>query len=391
MKKFFRLAGILLVGLAGLLPLRAQDVEPAAEKVQFVLFVHPSCLHCNKLKHEYWGKLKAKYKDKVSFSEYDITQEGNHFIFSETAEAYGIDRDHLGYPAAAVGSTFLIGYPTEIGTYAESAIEKALLLHEKTIVKTAACNTDSARQAFSQITFWAIVGAGLVDGINPCAFAVIVFFISFLTVYKYNRREIILVGTAYCVAVFCAYLLLGIGLFKFLYALRGFAYVIKTFYILTSGLCLLFFVLCLYDLWIYIKTKKSDGMLLQLSLSNKTRIHKIMGFFLRDKRKSTWRLTLSALAVGFGVSLVEAVCTGQVYVPTCVLIMKDPAFRMQAIFYLVLYNLMFIVPLVAVFVLALVGCESKLFNDFLKKHLGLMKLLLCAVFLVLFLLLCGNV
>lgn len=391
MKRFTGLIGIFLLGLAGGLPLSAQDAAPAAEKVQFALFVSPSCVHCNKLKREYWEQLKEKYKDKVSFSEYDITQEGNHFIFSETAKAYGIDQKHLGYPAAAVGSTFLMGYPTEIGTYAESAIEKALLLHEKTTIKTAACTTDHARQAFSQITFWAIIGAGLVDGINPCAFAVIVFFISFLTVYKYNRREIILVGTAYCVAVFCAYLLLGIGLFKFLYALRGFSYVTKVFYIVTAGLCLLFFFLGLYDLWIYIKTKKSDGMLLQLSLSNKTRIHKIMGFFLRDKGKSTWRLTISALAVGFGVSLVEAVCTGQVYVPTCVLIMKDPAFRVQAIFYLVLYNLMFILPLVAVFVLALLGCESKRFNDFLKRHLGLMKVLLCAVFLGLFLLLYGNV
>ena len=76
--------------------------------------------------------------------------------------------------------------------------------------------------------------------------------------------------------------------------------------------------------------------------------------------------------------------------PTCVLIMQDPAFRVRAVFYLVLYNLMFIVPLVAVFVLALLGYESQGFNTFLKKHLGITKLLLCAVFLGLFVLLLGN-
>lgn len=389
-----KLLGLLVIGLWGIglgLPLNAQPADDTVQKVHFALFVSPSCVHCNKLKQEYWGKLKEKYKDTVTFTEYDITQQGNNLIFAETAKAYGIKKDQLGYPAAAVGSTFLMGYPTEIGTYAEEAIEKARLLNEKTIVKTAACSTENAQQAFKQITFWAIVGAGLVDGINPCAFAVIVFFISFLTVYKYSRKEILIVGIAYCVAVFCAYLLLGVGLFKFLYAMRGFTYVIKAFYILTAGLCLVFFVLGIYDFCLYAKTKKSDGMLLQLPLSLKTRIHKIMGFFLRDKSKSTWRLTLSALAVGFGVSLVEAVCTGQVYVPTCVLIMKDPSFRVQAMFYLVLYNLMFIVPLVSVFVLALLGCESKKFNDFLKNHLGVMKILLCGVFFGLFLLLCSNV
>lgn len=382
LRKIFFLA-VLLLGVG--------SEAYATEKVEFALFVSPTCVHCNKLKREFWDQLKQKYQDRVHFTEYDITQEGNHLIFQETAKAYGIPRHKLGYPAAAVGSEFLMGYPTQIGTYAENAIEKALALNEKTNVQIHSGGVENAARAFEQITFWAIIGAGLVDGINPCAFAVIVFFISFLTVYKYTRREIVIVGLAYCAAVFCAYLLLGLGVFKFLYAMRGFSYVIKIFYILTAGLCLVFFFLSVYDFWVYFKTKKSDGMLLQLSLSSKTRIHKIMGFFLRDKEENTWRLMVAALAVGFCVSIIEAVCTGQVYVPTCVLIMQDPAFRARAISYLVLYNVMFIVPLVVVFVLALLGYESKTFNDWLKKHLGLTKICLCLVFLGLFLLLLGNI
>lgn len=383
MKKIMMLAALCLAAVSGF----------AANKVEFALFVSPSCVHCNKLKAEYWGTLKEKYKDTVNFTEYDVTTPQGNLIFNQTAAAYNVPERERGYPAAAVGSTYLMGYPTEIGTYAEAAIEKAKLGNEKTnVVKVAQQDVmQEAQAAFQKITFWAIIGSGLVDGINPCAFAVIVFFISFLTVYKYNRREIILVGVSYCAAVFLAYLLLGLGVFKFLYAMRGFTYVIKTFYILTAGLCLLFFVLSVYDFIVYKKTKKSDGMLLQLSLGNKTRIHKIMGFFLRDKQKSTLRLVLAALAVGFCVSLVEAVCTGQVYVPTCVLIMQEPQFRTCAALYLVLYNLMFILPLVVVFVLALLGYESKGFNDFFKKHLGLTKILLCLVFLALFVLLLGNI
>ena len=181
------------------------------EKVEFALFVSPTCVHCNKLKREYWPVLKEKYKDAVHFTEYDITVPGNNLIFTDTAHAYGLNDKQIGYPAAAVGSTFLVGYPTEIGTYAAAAIEKAQILHEKTnVVLNARENTEEAVRAdFQKITFWAIIGAGLVDGVNPCAFAVIVFFISFLTVYKYNRREIILVGSAYCLAVFVAYFLLG--------------------------------------------------------------------------------------------------------------------------------------------------------------------------------------
>lgn len=383
MKKFLVAAALCVAALSAF----------AVDKVEFALFVSPSCVHCNKLKAEYWGKLKEKYKDTVNFTEYDITTAQGNLAFNQTAAAYNVPESERGYPAAAVGSTYLSGYPTEIGVYAEAAIEKARMLGEKTNVVTVAQQDvmKEAKSAFQKITFWAIIGSGLVDGINPCAFAVIVFFISFLTVYKYNRREIILVGTSYCLAVFVAYLLLGLGVFQFLYAMRGFAYVIKGFYILTAAVCLLFFVLSVYDFIIYKKTKKSDGMLLQLSLGNKTRIHKIMGFFLRDKQKSTVRLVLAALAVGFCVSLVEAVCTGQVYMPTCVLILQDPELRTCATLYLVLYNLMFIVPLVAVFVLALLGYESKGFNDFFKKHLGLTKILLSLVFLALFILLVQNI
>ena len=386
MKKILRvlLGAVLLVGGAA----AAQaEVKLAEDKPNFVLFVSPSCVHCNKLKAEYWPGLKEQDKDSVNFIELDISQGGNNLIFAETAKAYGVQE--MGYPAAAIGSTFLMGYPTEIKTYADAAIEKAMLLNEKTtLVQT---DAQDPQKAFSKITLWAIIGSGLVDGINPCAFAVIVFFVSFLTVYKYTRKEIIVVGTAYCAAVFAAYVLIGLGLFKFLYAMSGFANVIKGFYILTAAVCLLFFVLALYDFWVYKKTGKAEKMLLQLPTNLKVRIHKIMGFFLREKHDSSIRLTLAALAVGFAVSLVEAVCTGQVYLPTVVLIMQDPAFRVKAWLFLLLYNLMFIFPLVLIFVLSILGYESKGFNNFLKKHLGLMKLLLCCVFLGLFLLLLGNI
>lgn len=371
--------------LSCVLALFATSVGIAAQTVEFAVFVSPTCVHCKHFENEYLPVLQEKYKDQVHFSLYDISKDNNNLRLQETAKLFG---KTPAYPTAIVGDTYMIGYPHEIKTYAENAIEKARLLGQPT--QLAAVKQDT-KAAFSKITFWAIIGAGLVDGINPCAFAVIVFFVSFLTVYRYTRREIIIVGSSYCVAVFAAYVLIGLGLFQFLYAMKGFYWVIKAFYILTAGLCLIFFVLALYDFWIYKKTGRSEKMLLQLPQNLKVRVHKIMHFFLRDKQDNVWRLMLAALAVGFCVSLVEAVCTGQVYLPTVVLIMQDPAFRLKAVVYLLLYNLMFIVPLISVFALAIAGYESKTFSDLLKKHLGLTKLLLCVVFLGLFLLLAGNI
>ena len=92
------------------------------------------------------------------------------------------------------------------------------------------------------------------------------------------------------------------------------------------------------------------------------------------------RLFAAAFVVGIMVSVIEAVCTGQVYVPTLAYIMKDPALRAKALAYLLLYNLMFIVPLVAVFALSLAGCSSERFSGFFKRRLGAAKLLLAALF-----------
>ena len=92
------------------------------------------------------------------------------------------------------------------------------------------------------------------------------------------------------------------------------------------------------------------------------------------------KLIVSALITGFLVSLLEAVCTGQVYLPTISFVLKSTTLKLQALGYLLLYNIMFIVPLIIIFVLALLGTSSQQFANFLKKHLGLIKILMIVLF-----------
>ena len=60
-----------------------------------------------------------------------------------------------------------------------------------------------------------------------------------------------------------------------------------------------------------------------------------------------------------------------------------PEMRGQALLYLALYNVMFIVPLIVVFILAYYGTSSKQFTDFLRKHAGAVKIGMAIVFLLL--------
>ena len=360
-----------------------------AQPTQALLFTAPWCPHCQHLKADGFIEHFRNTNPDIPLYTYDLSNPQNTLFFHEVTKAYQTKSE--GIPLLVVGDTVLQGYPTQIG----SGLEKALIQarqNNETLRVTLPGATDgdlaAQEQFFNQLTLWTIIGAGLVDGINPCAFAVIVFFVSFLAAYKYTKKEIVVVGTAYCAAVFLAYVLMGLGVFHMLYALEGFRYAALIIQWGIIALCAVFFVLCVYDFIIYQKTKKSEKMLLQLSKNQKTFIHKIMRTFLKDKQNSLWRLLIAAFVVGFVVSGVEAVCTGQVYLPTIRVILKEAnAYFFKAAAYLLIYNLMFIAPLVVVFVLTLCGKESAAFNNWLKAHLGLSKFLLCCVFFVLLLLL----
>ncbi len=371
-----------------------------AKVIEAHLFTAPWCPHCQHLKKDgFIESFRAKYKGQVVLYDHDITQGTNNILFQEKIKQHPGAKP--GIPALFIGDELLQGYPTSIGTKTDETLQKLLPQNvaqapqEITPSVTASPEEQLAPSAlarhedfFNQITLWTIIGAGLVDGINPCAFAVIVFFVSFLAAYKYSKKEIIVVGTAYCSAVFLAYVLMGLGVFRVLYALESFRTVALFIQWGIVGLCALFFVLCVYDFIIYQKTKQSEKMLLQLSRNQKTFIHKVMRTFLKDKQNSLWRLLIASFVVGFVVSGVEAVCTGQVYLPTIRVILKEAhQYFFKAAAYLLIYNLMFIAPLVLVFILTLCGKESATFNNWLKKHLGLSKFLLCCVFLGLLILL----
>ena len=93
------------------------------------------------------------------------------------------------------------------------------------------------------------------------------------------------------------------------------------------------------------------------------------------------RLVLSAIVTGFMVSLLEAVCTGQLYLPTITFILKTTSLKLKAFTYLLVYNIMFIIPLIAIFLLALFGVTSGQFAQFIRKHMVSIKLLMAVVFI----------
>jgi len=369
----------LLMGMGG--ASRAQ--EPAAEKPKLVarVFHQPHCKACHIVIEKVLPPLQRKYGARVSWEMVDIAEEANYKLFIELQLRLGRD---MGTPTVLVGETVLVGLD-EVADNLDGLLARALLTTPE-FLKLEGAGVDLLER-FRAFGVWAVLGAGLVDGFNPCAFTVIVFFVSFLTVMGYRRRERLLIGLVYIFSVFLTYVAIGLGFFRVLYAFKGFFVISASIYCLIGAVSIILGGFAIKDYIVYKRTGRTEDMSLQLPRPIKNKIHSIIGnYYRKDKKqqaRALWGLLGSAFVVGFLVSLLEAVCTGQFYLPTIVFVLKDPSLRSSALRYLIGYNLMFIAPLLLVLVLAVFGATAQDFERSARKHMGTVKLVMALVFFVL--------
>jgi len=231
---------------------------------------------------------------------------------------------------------------------------------------------------FRSMGWLTVVFAGLVDGLNPCAFATLIFFVSYLTLSGRRGREVIAVGAAFTIGVFLAYLAVGLGFYKVLELLGSWLTVLSRWvYGLTALLC---FALAVFAFLDYLKARqgKLEDMALNLPHALRLRIHAAI----RQGRRVR-AYVAGAFLTGIAVSFLELACTGQIYLPTIIFVSSVPQLRLRAIGFLLLYNLLFIAPLVVVFILAYYGTTSKDFTRFLERNAAAVKLGMVMLFLAL--------
>ena len=233
----------------------------------------------------------------------------------------------------------------------------------------------AVEQKFESLTLPVVLGAGLADGVNPCAFATIIFFLSYLQVARRTPREMLMVGAAFISAVFLAYFLTGLALHHVLEQLTGRIAGIKRYLDwIFGGLALLAAFLSFRDAF-KARAGKLDEMTLQLPAFLKDRIRGVI----RTGAKAR-RFVIAAFVAGIVISFLELACTGQVYAPIIYSIQQG---RKDAVVWLLAYNLAFITPLVVIFLLAFTGMSNKALIHFQTKHTFGVKIALGLVFVVL--------
>ena len=346
--------------------------------IHMVYFSKAGCPVCAKV-NDYLAEVQGLYPQLI-LTEFPIEEEESKVLSEWLGQRYGVPEEiRLTTPAVFVGQDYLVGRDqvtlenllTVLDTYVETGAQATW---EDFDPEQPAMAILERFRSFGLLT---VVGAGLVDGLNPCAFATIVFFISYLAFLGRKGWEILAVGAAFALGVFLTYLLVGLGLLRVLEKLPFLTRLSHWVYGLTAVFCL---ALAAFSFLDYRRARR--GELRQMTLRIPTRLRKQINRVIREGAQVRYFVPV-AFGTGFVVSIIELACTGQVYLPTIIFVMGMQDLGRQPFTYLLLYNVAFILPLVVVFGLAYFGTTSEQLGMFIGRRTVLVKLGTTLLYLVL--------
>ncbi len=236
------------------------------------------------------------------------------------------------------------------------------------------------KDRYEQFSVLVVLGAGLIDGINPCAFVVLIFLVSYLYYVGRGRNEILIAGFFFAIGIFGAYLAMGTGLLGAVGYLESVSRIFQlVFYPAMAVFTGILAVLSILDFYrMHYKGKKA---VLELSAGLKKKTHDIIRK--NARAKTIW---IASLVTGVLVSFVEFMCTGQVYLPTIVYVINSAGVSADALGFLVIYNLGFTVPIIAITLIAYFSSSTKKIQEYMTSTnaAAKIKLIMGALFTVFF-------
>jgi cytochrome c biogenesis protein CcdA len=325
------------------------------------------CRSCEEFLSVEIPRLEKSLGRRIEVSQRDLLDTGQYEELSAFATAHG--QALTAIPALRTGDTLLQG---------DSVIREKLpgllaALAAGSVGPPAGVSPPSSAPLAESLAVLPVIAAGLIDGINPCAFTTLIFLLASLALAGRGRSEVLVIGALFSFAVFVSYFLIGLGLFTALRAATAVSLVSVLLRWVLVAVLFVFAGLSVYD-YTLIRSGRPGEMLLQLPSSFKKRIHASI-----RTRVRIAALAGSSLVLGFLVSLFEFACTGQVYLPLLGYLARMHR-QLDAFGLLLLYNFCFILPLLVVFGASYLGVSSGRITTAFQAHMGKVKLGLAVVF-----------
>jgi cytochrome c biogenesis protein CcdA len=282
------------------------------------VFQRAGCIHCANME-KFLEDISSKYNFKVIH--YDISDPKNADLLQKFAVAYSTEVQ--GVPTIFVGDQVFVGDAPTTKQALESQIQNCI--SDKCEIKSVDNKVPAA-----MVTIPALLGAAAVDAINPCAFAVLIILLTtVLSAGKENKKKALISGLVFSAAVYISYFLMGLGLYSAV-QVTGVTHI---FYIIVSLLALVIGLFNIkdyfwYGKWFIMEVPRAWRPRMKILLKSVTSVP-------------------GAFFVGIVVSLFLLPCSSGPYIVIIGLLSKA-ATRASAIPLLLLYNLIFILPMVII-------------------------------------------
>lgn len=226
------------------------------------------------------------------------------------------------------------------------------------------------------LTVGTIIIAGLIDGINPCVFTTLIFLISMLSISGIKGKKILLSGLIYCFASFITYLSIGLGLLEIIELISRNIYIRQILNILILIGLIVLALLSFKDAFKYYFSNKPSSISLKLPPKLIDAVHSII------RKSLKYKYLLPAIfLIGIVVTIIESVCTGQVYLPILSYMVMQTANSEKWFAMLVLYNIMFIIPLMGIFIAMYIGKDISALRKFAMSNTVAVKIIMGLFFL----------
>ncbi|MEK6983865.1 MAG: GAP family protein [Nanoarchaeota archaeon] len=184
-------------------------------------------------------------------------------------------------------------------------------------------------------TLGTVIITALIDSINPCAIGVLILLVSIMIAFK-TKKEMLFYGMIYILAVFVTYILAGFGILYFLSSIP--LYISEYISILVGSLIIIAGLIEIKDFFWY-----GQGITLAIPPQRAKQIHEM-----------TKKITLpGVIFLGIFVAGVELPCTGAPYL--AILLLLSQNFNFAAFLMLILYNLIFVLPLIVILLMVNFG------------------------------------
>jgi len=355
--------------------------ETGLPPVTIDYFYEAGCPACNHVKQQVLPELKERFEGFYVLNNHDVGEKSNIIMLVAYQQKLGITSNES--VCMVVDYQYIFNGVDSIKKGLFNCIDKGVSERlaggrkaPAPITVSSVDNLTIADERMRRFTLSAVIMAGFLDGINHCAISTIVFFMSLLTVSKLNGKAFLLMGIPFCIASFLTYFLIGLGLLRVFHSLSGFTYIRSGLNITIICILVVLAILSFRDGFRYWRTSNPRDVAVKLPSAITTKIHEIMRAGIAGRT-----LITGGLITGTLVTALEGMCTGQVYVPTLVMLAKSGQEQGRAVSYLLVYNLVSDIPLITILVLTYFGMKTQTLLEWSMKNVVVSKLLLSVFFM----------